>query len=108
MKKDGGRVEVGRETPLPDNPHYWARKGGVSVRLCRGDGVSAGNVMGGCSQVQPCWCGSSEARVPGPCMFGSQSLPGIVTNKEKRNGKVEGEGWKDRQRKASKVGGKKG
>lgn len=86
------------ETPLPDNPHYWARKGGVSVRLCRGDGVSAGNVMGGCSQVWPCWCGSLEARVPGPSMFGSQSLPGIVTSKEKRNGKVEGEGWKDRQR----------
>lgn len=31
-------------------------------------------------------------------MLGSQSLPGIVTSKEKRNGKVEGEGWKDRQR----------
>lgn len=45
-------MKVRRETPLPDNPHYWARKGGVSVRLCRGDGVSAGNVMGGCSQVR--------------------------------------------------------
>lgn len=39
-------------------------------------------------------------------MLGSQSQPGIVTSKEKRNGKVEGEGWKDRQteREASKVG----
>lgn len=62
------------------------------MRSCRGDGVSAGNVMGNCSQVQSCPCASVCARVPGSCKLRTQSPPGIVTSAEKRNGKAGVEG----------------
>lgn len=56
---------TGGETPLPDSAHPYqpAPERGVSVRLCRGDGVSAGTVMGDCSQVRPYLCASVCARV---------------------------------------------
>lgn len=44
VKKGGGREEAGGETPSQTATLvHPARERGVSVRLCRGDGVSAGN-----------------------------------------------------------------
>lgn len=60
-ERTGGEALSRQPTP----PTRRARERGVSVRLCRGDGVSAGNAMGDGSQVRRYLCGSVCARVFG-------------------------------------------